>query len=344
MKTTKRFLSFILVCIMLLSFCACGKGDDTDTSTDSTTQGGEVVTGGYFETVYNSEVYETVGENITTTQSVVTQASTTLPQTTAPTEATQPTQTGNAQPQQTVPEMGSIQLIASPVIYELGDITQFVYVPTDFATSNRKYPIIAWANGTMCPPDLYAGLLQELADGGYIVIANSETMAADGTAQIGSIDFILSENTNSLGVFYNRINTEKIGVAGHSQGGRSSVNAAAADSRIDCVLSIAGSNYVEEAEKLSAPTFFMAGTNDMVVVPSKWIEPAYDVSKGPAVYASLNGAIHTTCCTEPSKYSGYGVKWFDAWLKNDASAKQIFRNGGALSSDGAWTDFVCKGF
>ena len=47
-----------------------------------------------------------------------------------------------------------------------------------------------------------------------------------------------------------KVNTSKIGVIGHSQGGRSAVNAGAMDDRINCVISLAGSNYVEEAEKL----------------------------------------------------------------------------------------------
>ena len=168
-------------------------------------------------------------------------------------------------------------------------------------------------------------------------------MAADGTAQIASLDFVLSESNNSSSVLYKKVNTGKLGVAGHSQGGRSSVNAAVKDSRIDCVLSLAGSNFLEEAEPLSTPAFFMTGTKDMIVSSSKWVKPAYDVSKGPAVYASLKNGIHTTCCTDPGKYSNYIIKWFDIYLKGDSGAKAIFKNGGQLSQDSAWTDFACKG-
>ncbi len=65
-------------------------------------------------------------------------------------------------------------------------------------------------------------------------------MAADGKEQIASIDYILNENKNKKSIFYQHVDTAKIGAAGHSQGGRSCVNAAALDKRISCIFSIAG--------------------------------------------------------------------------------------------------------
>ena len=220
---------------------------------------------------------------------------------------------------------------------------QIIYYPASLTESDETYPVIVWANGTMCAPALYDGLLRLLARGGYIVVTNTDVMSADGTSQRESIDFILQKNADPTSVFYGKVNVDKIGAAGHSQGGRSAVNAAAADSRIDCVLSIAGSSYTSEAKKLSAPAFFMAGKADMMVMASLWVKPAYKNCKGPAVYASLKGAVHTSCCLTPQEYADYAIEWFDAWLKDDAEAKKTFRSGGALSRDRDWKDFACKG-
>jgi predicted dienelactone hydrolase len=221
---------------------------------------------------------------------------------------------------------------------------QIIYYPASLPTSDETYPVIVWANGTMCAPALYHGLLSKLAAGGYIVVTNTDMMAANGESQRKSIDFILAQNNNPDSVFYGKVDAGKIGAAGHSQGGRSAVNAAAADSRIVAVLSLAGSNYKDEAKKLSTPTFFIAGGADMMVMPSMWIKPAYKNCNGPAVYACLKGAIHTNCCLNPSDYAGYAIAWFDAWLKGDADAMSVFRSGGALSKDRDWKDFACKGF
>ncbi len=221
---------------------------------------------------------------------------------------------------------------------------QIVFYPSDIKENEEKYPVISWANGTMCPPILYYGLLSKIAAEGYIVVANTQVMSADGTGQIASIDYVLSESENKESALYNKVDTENIGVIGHSQGGRSAVNAAAADSRIDCVLSLAGSNFIEEAQKLSTPTFFVAGELDFIVFAPQWIKTAYDECAGTAVYTTLKKAIHTTCIFNPDAYSDYTVKWFDAWLKNDAEAMKIFKADGELSTDSSWKDFSCKGF
>ena len=221
---------------------------------------------------------------------------------------------------------------------------QIIYYPADMAESEEALPVVVWANGTMCAPALYHSLLSKIAAEGYIVVTNTNVMSADGKAQIASVDFILAENEDPDSVFYGKVDADSIAAAGHSQGGRSAVNAAAADKRIDCVLSIAGSNFTSEAKKLSTPTFFMAGGLDTIVAASLWVKPAYKNCKGPAVYANLKGALHTRCCTNASDYAGYAVAWFDAWLKDDEDAKDMFRDRGTLAKDRSWKDFSTKGF
>ena len=221
---------------------------------------------------------------------------------------------------------------------------QIIYYPASMLESDAIYPVVVWANGTMCAPALYHSLLSKIAAGGYIVVTNTNMMSADGKAQIASVDFILKKNEDPNSVFYQKVDTEHIAAAGHSQGGRSAVNAAAADARIDCVLSIAGSNFTSEAKKLSTPTFFIAGGADMMVLASMWVKPAYKNCKGPAVYANLKGALHTRCCTTPSDYAGYAVAWFNAWLRDDAEALEQFCPGGTLSRDSKWKDYSSKGF
>lgn len=224
----------------------------------------------------------------------------------------------------------------------LTDGNKKVYYPAALEAEKKQYPVVVWANGTGCATDTYDKLLNKIAEGGYIVVADSSVMTADGTAQIDSIDYIIGKNSDSNSVFYGKVDSSKIGATGHSQGGRSSVNAAQKDSRIKCIVSIAGASSKEEASGLKAPALFLTGTADMVVVSSQWCKPSYDASEGRAVYASLKGGVHTTCMTNPDKVSGYVVSWFDAYLKNDSSAQAKFQNGGALSKDSAWQDFASK--
>lgn len=217
-----------------------------------------------------------------------------------------------------------------------------VVYPKALESTSRRYPVIVWANGTGCPTATYMSLLEKFANAGYVVVADASVMTADGSAQRNSIDFIVSESKSASSVFYNKIDTAKIGASGHSQGGRSCVNAAQADARIQCIVSIAGASSAQEANGLKAPTLYLTGTSDMVVVSSQWVKPSYDATAGRAVYASLKGAAHTVCMTNPEKVSGYAVSWFDAYLKNDSEAKAVFAVGGKLASDADWQDYASK--
>ncbi len=335
----KKFIALLLAWIMLLSASACGKNEPADSKMPNITENtsdenlfddppliddNEPAT----EDVPTSTIAEhTTKKQENTTKPVPTSSNASATSTTSKREETTKTE----------------KITVAKSEYTYNSVKQIVYYPDSIKSSSKTYPAIVWANGTGCPPSMYDGLLKKIAEGGYIVIANSETMAADGTAQRASIDFIFAQNEERSSIFYKKVNTAQIGAAGHSQGGRSSVNAAAADSRIDCVLSLAGSNFDYEAELLSAPAFFIAGTSDMIVDAKMWVKPAYEICKGPAVYAALKGAVHTRCTTNPSDYSDYAVKWFNAWLKNDAKAMDTFKNGGELAKDSKWQDFACKG-
>ena len=225
---------------------------------------------------------------------------------------------------------------------QLGD-GQIVFYPESLLVQDEAtYPVIVWANGTMCAPALYYGLLSDLAADGYIVVTNRELFAGNGNAQRASIDFITAENYEPGSVFYGKADLEHIGAAGHSQGGMSAVNAAAADARIDCVFTIAGNVQTGSASRLTVPAFYAAGTADWIVPASLYVKPAYNATHSKAVFASLKNAGHTKCCTSPGSYSGYMTAWFDAFLKDDAAAYQVFTAGGALSCDRSWSGYTSK--
>lgn len=332
MKQIKSIISAFLICCIAFSLGACGKKDEPVIADRGSTT--EAVT---------ENISEDNRDNSgATTQALQTEAEK------SDAQKTKPSTTASAKP--TVSQVQTTKKQESEVLKGVDSYSgeykgkeQIVYYPKNIKNSQKTYPVIVWANGTGVSYSFYKDLLKALSDGGYIVVANTETMSADGTAQIASLDFVISENENSSSVLYKKVNTQKIGAAGHSQGGRSSVNAAVADSRFDCVFSIAGSNYDYEVEKLTAPAFFTTGTGDMVVSADSWVKPAFKLCKGPAVYVSLKNGIHTSCSTKPNVYANYGIKWFDIWLKDDTAKKSVFQNGGELSKDSAWTDFKSKG-
>lgn len=216
--------------------------------------------------------------------------------------------------------------------------TKFVYYPVELETTDNQYPVIVWANGTGCIPADYIGLFRGFAEKGFVVVACSSVMSADGKEQIACANYVIDKSKDENSVLYNKIAADKIVAMGHSQGGRSTINAVSASDLFCCAVSIAGSNYDYEAEKNSTPTLFFTGTLDAVVPAKKWVKPAYELAKGPAVYASLVGGVHTTCITSPQKYVDTTIKWINAWT-NDGNAKDVLDD---LSNKKVWTDVMSK--
>ena len=353
----KKIVAVFLIFTLTFAFVGCGKNEETPTTTTpyvdsglNNNYNGDYVDNSYNDTTYsNSDIVTNVAPQPTVTQNSVTTTASRVSSDSNNSTTTEKSVETTKVPTTSAPKGVTPDSVESnggieKATYTTSERTYIVYYMSELLTHNSKFPIASWANGTGCAPSLYDGLLREVAKGGFIVVASDETMSADGTAQIAAIDFVISEGKNKSSALYKKVNTDKIAVFGHSQGGRSSVNAGAMDDGINCVLSLAGSSYTEEAAKLSKPVLFMAGTKDKIVDADRWLVTAYNSVTGPAVYASLNGAIHTTCCTDPTAYSRYIISWFNAWLYNDNNYKDMFKDGGELSQDSAWTGFMCKGF
>lgn len=226
------------------------------------------------------------------------------------------------------------------------DSTEFSYIvvyPENF-NARMKSPVVVWSNGTNSPPRSYEKMFEFLAGEGFIVVANTDSLLYDGSVVSGAIDFITAQNDEPESPLYCRVDTSRIGVAGHSLGGRSSINAAAKDERIGVVASIAGSNIESERVPLETPALFFAGENDTVIAPRLWVEPMYDACAGPAVYVSLKNAGHGACYTDTELYAYYISNWFYTWLYEDQELKEIFVPNGNLANDTRFTDYKCKGF
>lgn len=220
--------------------------------------------------------------------------------------------------------------------------TKFVYYPSELESTEKKYPVIVWANGTGCIPADYIGLFRAFAKKGFVVVACSDVMSADGKEQIACANYIIEKSRDEKSILYNKIATDKLTAMGHSQGGRSTVNAVSESTLFCCAVSIAGSNYEYEAEKDYTPTLFFTGTLDTIVPSKKWVKTAYNKVNGPAVYASLIKGVHTSCILTPEKYVDYSIQWINAWANADEEAMKVFMANGKLSKDSAWKDFSFK--
>ncbi|MCR4794574.1 MULTISPECIES: dienelactone hydrolase family protein [Ruminococcus] len=224
-------------------------------------------------------------------------------------------------------------------------IDHVVYYPKDMTASNKKYPVVVWGNGTFGNWNNYKELLSQIAAGGYIVVANNDSFCGSGVTESASVNFIINEGKDKNSMFYNKVDAEHVGAGGHSQGGMSAVNSSRLNSKIDCVFDVQGCQLQSEASKLKVPTFFVTSTQDSIV-SSSWVKNSYNACNVPAVYASVKNVTHfgPVDGNQASIFAEYAVKWFDAFLKNDSSAKAAFLNGGKLSKDSRWVNYTSKNF
>lgn len=100
-----------------------------------------------------------------------------------------------------------------------------VWYPSELENGQKKYPLIVICNGTGYRATRFASLFKHLASWGFTVIGTEEEWSGKGRGAILSLRFMLSLNKKKESIFYQKIDLEKIGIAGHSQGGAGAINA-----------------------------------------------------------------------------------------------------------------------
>lgn len=194
----------------------------------------------------------------------------------------------------------------------------------------EKFPLITWGNGTCAMPEGYGSLLRFVASHGYVVVAANSVQTGSGAEMRKAIDFMFAENKDSKSEFFGKIDEDKVGAMGHSQGGMGTI-AAASDPRIKSVIIWNGGT--------SAPKPFLAvsGDRDIGGSPSGMKNSA-DAAPSPAAwlfYHQIPAAVdnsstgqlapgHLTLMMEPERVSDVARKWWDMMLKGDAEAKKMF--------------------
>lgn len=197
-----------------------------------------------------------------------------------------------------------------------------VYHP---ATLSGKYPALTWGNPTSFGSTVFAGLLNFLADDGFIVVASNSTQTGSGVAMLGGIQ-ALANNAR----FANVVDFNRIGALGHSQGGGGTTRAAM-DARIKASCPIFPGYGVNDALN---PQFVLAGEKDTLCTPAMVERTVVTGATASTVFAILKGATHLTPVSAlgGSATLNYFVReWFRVYLK--ASSPTAFLT---LKSNTAW--------
>lgn len=87
--------------------------------------------------------------------------------------------------------------------------------------SSFRHPVISWANGSGQLSAQYAYFLRHLASWGFVVVAAREMHTLDGATTTDAANYIIGQGRTPGSVFDGKVDGDRVGAAGHSQGGGS---------------------------------------------------------------------------------------------------------------------------
>lgn len=230
-------------------------------------------------------------------------------------------------------EVVSIEMPCTESKYE----KYMIWYPADMEISGKTYPLVIMANGTGVSASRYKSVFEHLASWGFIVAGNEDPESWGGTSSSMTLDYMLTQNSAAGSIFKDKINANKIGIAGHSQGGVAVYNAITEyrnGSYYDAAY-IASCTQLPLAKnlkwsynptKLEIPSLFTAETgkwDDETIAPLSSLQENMAAMKTgtPGVMARRSGKDHGEILAEGDAYM---TAWFCYWLKGDAEAGKAF--------------------
>lgn len=228
--------------------------------------------------------------------------------------------------------------------------TDTLFYPADLASGAAR-PLLTWGNGSSTPTSSYPGVMNHLASWGFVIVASTSVNTGTGQEMLAGVNYMLSQNSNSSSIFYNRIDASKVGALGHSQGAGGTVNATNNSGgliKADVPICLPDQRYVHSPDQfnvaaLRVPTLLLGGNADLIAPPTT-LQGYYNQIPGAAALAILKGANHFTIEGSGGGYLGYLTAWFMYNLRGDQYARAAFvGTPPELNINRNWVDAAEKG-
>ena len=241
-----------------------------------------------------------------------------------------------------------------------------VWYPSALEEGSQEWPIVVMANGTGVPASRYEPIFQHLASWGFVVIGNEQQASWQGDGSEGALELLIRLNEDPESAFYQKLDLECVGAAGHSQGAIGAINgvtsqpngwrykalytASTPSSRYAMTL-----NWNYDVSKIQIPYFMAAGTGLLDAGEEglpEVVEDTQEISISPLWSQEENYSLipNTTPKLRARRTSadhaemlpwgdGYMTAWFMYWLQGDQEAgKAFFGEGAEILSNPCWQD------
>lgn len=228
--------------------------------------------------------------------------------------------------------------------------THTVFRPQNLSALGEKVklPIVVWGNGACAnSPWEHVNFLSEVASHGFLVVAigpmpaEGQRGAAGGPTKSpllsDAIDWAMAQNSETSSQYYQKLDIEKIAVAGMSCGGLQALQVAP-DPRISTVM-ICNSGILgdpgrgmpgmpsltkDQLEELHTPVIYILG-GEKDIAHNNGMDDFRRINHLPVFAANLNvGHGGTYGRPHGGEFAEVATAWFQWRLKNDAEAAKMF--------------------
>ena len=215
-----------------------------------------------------------------------------------------------------------------------------IYYPAELETSDRRYPVIVLCNGSGTPVSKYPAVPKHFASWGFLVIGTEEEYAWDGFGAEMCVRHLQKLNENqqikegSANIFYQKVDFDRVGIVGHSQGGVGVLNAVTAQEHKDiykAAVSLSPTNkelahnleWAYRAPLVKTPIMLLSGEGggDDWVVTGEQLRSIYGDIAGDKVMFRRKNTPHNEMLYAAN---GYVTAWFMWHLQDDRAASALF--------------------
>ena len=223
-----------------------------------------------------------------------------------------------------------------------------IWYPEELEASSEKYPVVLFVNGTGVAASRYKPVFEHLASWGFIAIGNEDPSTWEGKKADATLSWLLAANEDETSIFYHRVDTNNIGITGHSQGGIGvfrAINETEHKELYKCAVSLSPTQedmaealkMPYDSSKTAIPVMILAGAPNDVISLEGLNDMVKKISAG-VVVARRSNTDHGQML-----YSGdgYVTAWFMWQLQGDETAAAAFLGENAeILHNANWQDVM----
>lgn len=223
-----------------------------------------------------------------------------------------------------------------------------IWYPEELETSSEQYPVVVFVNGTGVAASRYKPVFEHLASWGFIAIGNEDPSTWEGKKADATLSWLLAANEDETSIFYHRVDTNNIGITGHSQGGVGvfhAINETEHKELYKCAVSLSPTQedmaealkMPYDSSKTAIPVMILAGAPNDVISLEGLNDMVKKISAG-VVVARRSNTDHGQML-----YSGdgYVTAWFMWQLQGDETAAAAFLGENAeILHNANWQDVM----